>query len=85
MGGGHITVRASTLPGAAGPLLVLEVLDTGAGLGAAAPTPGSHFGLAQVRERLATLHGNDGTLDLIAESAGGTSARVTFPLKSVTL
>ena len=44
------------------------------------PTPGTHFGLAQVRERLATLHGSAGTLDLIATSAGGTSASVRFPL-----
>jgi len=85
VGGGHITVRASTQPGAAGPLLVLEVLDTGAGLGATAPTPspGSHFGLAQVRERLATLHGAAGTLDLIAIKPIGTSARVVFPLKNL--
>ena len=82
--GGHITVRASTRPGAQGPLLVLEVHDTGAGLPATLPTPGPQqgFGLAQVRERLATLHGAAGTLDLIAASAGGTSARVTFPLKT---
>ncbi len=40
----------------------------------------THFGLAQVRERLATLHGSAGTLDLIAASAGGTSASVRFPL-----
>ena len=44
--------------------------------------PGSHFGLAQVRERLATLHGSDFTLELIAGSAGGTSATITFPLNT---
>jgi len=80
--GGHITVRASTRAGAEGPLLVIEVNDTGAGLPATLPAagPGQSFGLAQVRERLATLHGSQGTLELIAASAGGTSARVTFPL-----
>lgn len=85
--GGRITVRASTLPGQSGqPLLVLEVHDTGAGLQGALPAsgPGRSFGLAQVRERLATLHGTHGTLELIASSAGGTSATVTFPLKPVT-
>ena len=85
--GGRISVRASTRPGPAGTLLVLEVHDTGAGLATAPPAscaPGSHFGLAQVRERLATLYGTTATLDLIAASAGGTSATVTFPLKSVT-
>ncbi|MBU0891726.1 MAG: ATP-binding protein, partial [Gammaproteobacteria bacterium] len=82
VGGGHITVRASTRPGANGPLLVIEVNDTGAGLPDTLPTPGpgQSFGLAQVRERLATLHGSLGTLELIAASAGGTSARLTFPL-----
>ncbi|MFN4120166.1 sensor histidine kinase [Acidovorax sp.] len=82
--GGHITVRASTRSGPQGPMLVIEVNDTGAGLPATLPTPGpgQSFGLAQVRERLATLHGSQGTLELIAASAGGTSARVTFPLDS---
>lgn len=81
--GGHITVRASTRPGANGPLLVIEVNDTGAGLPGTLPTPGpgQSFGLTQVRERLATLHGASGTLDLIAANAGGTSASVVFPLK----
>ena len=37
---------------------------------------------AKARERLATLHGAAGTLDLIAIDQGGTSAKVTFPLKS---
>jgi sensor histidine kinase YesM len=84
--GGHITVRASTRTGAGGSLLVIEVNDTGAGLQGALPTPGpgQSFGLTQVRERLATLHGAEGTLDLIAASAGGTSASVVFPLKSIT-
>ena len=85
--GGRISVRASTRTGPAGTLLVLEVHDTGAGLATAPPAsdaPGSHFGLAQVRERLATLYGTTATLDLIAASAGGTSATVTFSLKSVT-
>jgi hypothetical protein len=82
--GGHITVRASTRPGDGGPQLVLEVSDTGAGLPDALPTPGpgQSFGLAQARERLATLHGTAGTLNLIALREGGTSATVTFPLKS---
>ncbi len=84
--GGHITVRASTRPGASGPMLVIEVNDTGAGLPDALPTPGpgQSFGLTQVRERLATLHGAAGTLELIASSPMGTSASVVFPLKSST-
>jgi len=82
--GGHITVRASTRPGSGGPQLVLEVIDTGVGLPEQLPTPGpgQSFGLAQARERLATLHGNAGTLELIAENTGGTRANVIFPLKN---
>lgn len=87
--GGHITVSARTQnsspAGSAAPLLVIEVNDTGVGLAdspMALPSAGHGFGLTQVRERLATLYGSTGTLDLIAASAGGISARVSFPLKS---
>jgi sensor histidine kinase YesM len=86
--GGHIGVHASTRLGPDGTLLVLEVVDTGVGLGASPAHdtnhPGSHFGLTQVRERLATLYGAQGTLELIAGDADGTCARVTFPLNSPT-
>ncbi|HQQ70314.1 MAG TPA: histidine kinase [Alicycliphilus sp.] len=79
--GGRIEVQAR-LRQAAGqaPRLRIEVHDTGAGLGAGAPG-GTQFGLQQVRERLATLYGAASTLELIAGSAGGTSAIVTFPLE----
>ena len=85
--GGQITVRATTGYSANGPLLVLEVNNTGAPLPATVSPSGSRqgYGLAQVRERLATQHGNTGTLELIAASAGATSARVTFPLKSAAI
>lgn len=83
--GGHIQVRASQQSGPDGPLLLLEVTDTGVGLEAplqrGAQSPGSHFGLTQVRERLSTLYGAQGTLELIAGSAGGASARACFPLE----
>ena len=84
--GGHIDLRASTRTGPGGSLLVLEVVDSGVGLGATpahdTDRPGSHFGLAQVRERLATLYGAQGTLELIAGNTRGACARVTFPLNS---
>nr|WP_322784622.1 histidine kinase [Verminephrobacter aporrectodeae] len=73
--GGHVSVRASTCPG---PQLLIEVHDSGAGL--PTPIPAQGFGLAQVRERLSTLHGTAGTLDLLASRAGGTCASVRFPL-----
>ncbi len=83
--GGHITVQARTQAGPKGRmLLVLQVSDTGAGLGAARPAastaPGTSFGLTQVRERLATLHGEAGQFALAAHAPRGTSATITFPL-----
>ena len=81
--GGRITVRART---DADQRLVLEVCDTGAGLVAGAlatsSAAGRSFGLAQVRERLSTLYGDQGTIELIAQPAGGTCARTQFPYKS---
>ena len=81
--GGHITVLARVLAGHT-PQLQLQVLDTGVGLAdmdTARDAPGRSFGLAQVRERLRTLHGPQATLELIAASAGGTSATITFSLQ----
>ena len=82
LAGGHIAVQARTVSGATGPCLQLQVDDTGVGLSAGAPGTAHGFGLTQVRERLATLYGAQSALELIAASAGGVSARVTFPLKS---
>ena len=83
--GGRIDVQARLLQD--GARVQLSVHDTGAGLHGGVPAhaarqPGTHFGLQQVRERLATLYGTAGTLELIAGSAGGTSAIVTFPWKT---
>ncbi len=79
--GGSITVQARR----DGSRLVLAVHDNGVGLGEganeqAALGQGTGFGLAQVRERLATAYGGQGTLELIAPLAHGTCARITFPL-----
>lgn len=82
--GGCISVRASS-GGAAGGALLLEVCDTGAGLPAAADrlpagASGQSFGLAQVRERLAALHGDAASLTLGANGARGTRACISLPL-----
>ncbi len=75
--GGHISVSARRQ----GDLLVLRVLDTGVGLSTAfEANPG--FGLAQVRERLLASYGTASAIELIAASAGGTSATVTFPYQT---
>ena len=58
--------------------LVIEVEDTGVG-NARASAGGPGFGLAQIRERLAALHGGEASLDFHA-SAEGARARITLPL-----
>lgn len=74
--GGRVTIAARDDGGR----LVVEVADTGAGFGAAASPLGgsSGIGLANLRARLAALHGNDASLS-IAEGAGG-GVRVTVSL-----
>ncbi|MDQ0590169.1 sensor histidine kinase [Variovorax paradoxus] len=74
--GGRIAVRARQLDGR----LIIEVSDTGIGLDAAPPSEGSGFGLEQVRERLATVYGDQGRMSLAAEPSGGTRTTLSFPL-----
>ena len=67
-----------------GTQLVLDVRDTGAGLpsaGGVSATAGTGFGLTQVRERLATLHGNAASLALAPanDPRGGTRATLRLP------
>ena len=61
--------------------LVLRVRDTGAGLSSVA-NDGTHFGVSQVRERLATLYGEAASLTLSTpdDAQGGTLATVRIPL-----
>jgi LytS/YehU family sensor histidine kinase len=62
--------------------LVLTVRDSGVGLGAAAPRPGTRFGLVQVRERLAALYGGRAGFHLEPGADGtGTEARIVLPLE----
>jgi LytS/YehU family sensor histidine kinase len=76
--GGRLSVTARR----DGEMLTLEVRDTGRGLPSGAVTSGTRFGLAQVRERLATLYGPRASLTLEAagDGEGGTCARVQLPL-----
>lgn len=84
--GGQLRVTARQ----EGDSLLLEVLDTGVGLGALATQPATQagaarggFGLAGVRERLATLYGSRASLQLLAAPGSpGTLARVRLPMHS---
>ena len=75
--GGHITVRALREDAN----IVLEVADTGAGFDPLAPVAsgGSRFGLAQVRERVATAYDGQGRVQLNATPGQGTVIRIHLP------
>jgi len=94
--GGRIEVSARQV----GDKLLLRVRDTGIGLSLAPGTPGTpgttsipgitdttstHFGLEQVRARLAALHGDRAQFILSAseDAEGGTLAQVTLPLQAL--
>ncbi len=76
--GGRIELSAAR----EGSHLVLRVRDTGLGL-ADAPSDPTSFGLAQIRARLAALHGRAASLTLTAatDPEGGTLATLRLPLK----
>lgn len=73
--GGSITVRARR----DGSMLTLDVIDTGSGA-TGTSAAGTGFGLAQVRERLATAYGPRSALDFAAAPAGGARASISFPV-----
>ena len=87
--GGQVTVRARR----EADTLVLEVLDSGIGRSAAAGVaasmpgrPAGGFGLAGIRERLATLYGERASLSLQdAPGGSGTLATVRLPILPVTV
>ena len=71
--GGSVTVSARR----EGDWLTLEVSDTGVGM--AAGVKASGFGVAQVRERLATTYGTHATIYFVAPDVGGTMAIARLP------
>ncbi len=75
VGGGSIRVSARREAGR----LLLEVQDTGVGQ-ADAPQGGKGFGLAQIRERLATLYGDTARMEFAADPATGARTLITIPI-----
>lgn len=78
--GGEIVVKASV----AGDSLVIEVCDTGLGIGLV-QVPGRRgggVGVSTTRERLEALYGERATITLTPASPQGTLARLTLPLET---
>jgi hypothetical protein len=74
--GGRVTVSARH----DGQHLVLEVVDTGAGAsGCASSAKG--FGMTQVRERLAALHGDAASLEFHSAAGDGARAMIRMPFQ----
>jgi len=61
--------------------LIVRVSDNGVGLVAASSTAGRGIGLANVRDRLAIMYGDDDRLRLLNSDTGGTIAELTIPVR----
>ncbi len=74
--GGHVRVSASAVDGK----VRVRVSDTGRGFG---ETPGQGVGLANIRERLAALYGEDAHLVLEPSEPRGVTATIEVPRKGL--
>ncbi|GAB2862810.1 hypothetical protein GCM10027277_34260 [Pseudoduganella ginsengisoli] len=74
--GGHIAVGAALRDG----VLALTVQDTGRGPEAGPGKKGTHVGLANTRERLRALYGDNASLTLEPAQPEGALARITLPV-----
>jgi signal transduction histidine kinase len=81
VGGGRLEVSAER----AGERVLLSVRDTGSGLAPAIGDNGERFGLAQVRQRLATVYGDAASLVLAParDAEGGSCATIAIPMVRV--
>lgn len=79
--GGEVEISASIEPATAttSPKLVLQVSDTGVGIGQA--TNGHGMGLSNTRSRLALLYGAEAQLQLSANLPRGVRATMRMPLE----
>jgi len=79
--GGRIEVTAERLARQDGARLAVSVADTGAGI---ANAPGANaIGLANIRERLELLYGEQATLETSANVPRGFVARLVLPLEMI--
>jgi two-component sensor histidine kinase len=74
--GGSVWVKAA--PRAAGGVEII-VEDDGVGIGQARPSSGSGTAVANCRERLRLLYGNEAGVALEARAGGGTVVRIVMP------
>ncbi len=75
--GGELRISARLVAGQ----LVLEVADNGVGLAATPAADGTHFGLHQIRERIATRYGSTAQFDLKPGTTGGCIATLHLPVQ----
>jgi hypothetical protein len=72
---GRIDISATVEAGE----LIVRVVDNGVGLEQASASSGRGIGLANVRDRLAILYGDDDRLSLMGGNAGGAIAELRIP------
>jgi sensor histidine kinase YesM len=80
--GGHLSLSARR----DGQMLIVEVSDSGLGLGASVATTSGGVGLTNIRERLAAIYGDDAVLTVRENQPHGVVAAITLkrPLVDVT-
>ena len=80
VGPAHIAVSAHQTDNAGQPYLTVSVSDDGVGFGGT--TSGSGLGLENIRERLASMYGENASLVLKANPDGGVTAVISLPLEA---
>jgi signal transduction histidine kinase len=80
--GGKVRISARLSRPRGGELLTLDVFDTGAGSPLSSRREQGGVGLRNVRERLRSYYGDRADLKLTNDSLKGTTAEISFPVKT---